>query len=138
MTTARDMMTPEVYTVGALDTLDSAARQMRDADVGALPVVDVEGRLVGIITDRDIVVRGVAEDRDPKTYTAGELANTSPVTVSVDDSAEDVLMVMKEHQIRRVPVVEGDEMVGFLAQADVARTMEESTVGEFLESISEE
>lgn len=138
MTTARDMMTPEVYTVGALDTLDSAARQMRDADVGALPVVDVEGRLVGIITDRDIVVRGVAEDRDPKIYTAGELANTSPVTVSVDDSAEDVLMVMKEHQIRRVPVVEGDEMVGFLAQADVARTMEESTVGEFLESISEE
>lgn len=138
MITARDMMTPEVYTVGALDTLNSAARQMRDADVGALPVVDGEGRLVGIITDRDIVVRGVAEDRDPKTYTAGELANTAPVTVSVDDSAEEVLAVMKEHQIRRVPVVEGEEMVGFLAQADVARTMEESTVGEFLESISED
>lgn len=136
-TTARDLMTPDVVSVAPADTLEVAARRMRDADVGALPVVDGEGAVVGIVTDRDIVVSAIAEGRDPTSFTAGELADGTVISVAPDDSAPDVLAVMKEHQIRRVPVIDGTELVGMLAQADVARSMPDSTVGELLESISE-
>lgn len=96
-------------------------------DVGSLPVTDGEGAVVGIITDRDIVVGALAEGKDP-----------AAVTVAPEDSVEEVLAAMKEHQIRRVPVVDGTELVGMLAQADIARSMPDSTVGEFLESVSED
>lgn len=134
MTTVRDLMTPDVDTA---DTLEVAARHMRDADVGSLPVVDGEGAVTGIITDRDIVVSAIAEGKDPTAVTVGELVDATVVTVAPDDSVQQVLAVMKEHQIRRVPVVDGDRVVGMLAQADVARSMPDSTVGEFLEIISE-
>lgn len=134
MTTVRDLMTPDVDTA---DTLEVAARHMRDADVGALPVVDGECAVVGIVTDRDIVVSAIAEGKDPTAVTVGELVDATVVTVAPDDSVQQVLAVMKEHQIRRVPVVDGDRVVGMLAQADVARSMPDSTVGELLESISE-
>ncbi|MDO5512119.1 CBS domain-containing protein [Corynebacterium sp.] len=138
MNTARDLMSPDVVTVDSADTLEVAARHMRDADVGSLPVVDGEGAIVGIVTDRDIVVSALAEGKDPTTVTAGELADGTVVSVSPDDSAEQVLATMKEHQIRRVPVVDGTELVGMLAQADIARSMPDSTVGDFLESVSED
>lgn len=138
MTTARDLMTSDVVSVDAADTLEVAARHMRDADVGSLPVVDGQGAVVGIITDRDIVVGALAEGKDPTAVTVGELADGAVVTVSPDDSTQEVLAVMKEHQIRRVPVVDGSELVGMLAQADIARSMPDSTVGEFLESLSED
>ena len=134
MTTVRDLMTPDVDTA---DTLEVAARHMRDADVGSLPVVDGEGAVTGIITDRDIVVSAIAEGKDPTAVTVGELVDATVVTVAPDDSVQQVLAVMKEHQIRRVPVVDGGRVVGMLAQADVARSMPDSTVGEFLEIISE-
>lgn len=130
-------MTPDVVSVDTADTLEVAARHMRDADVGSLPVVDGEGAVTGIITDRDIVVSAIAEGKDPTAVTVGELVDATVVTVAPDDSVQQVLAVMKEHQIRRVPVVDGDRVVGMLAQADVARSMPDSTVGEFLEIISE-
>ena len=107
-------------------------------DVGSLPVTDGEGAVVGIITDRDIVVGALAEGKDPIAVTAGSLTDGTVVTVAPEDSVEEVLAAMKEHQIRRVPVVDGTELVGMLAQADIARTMSDSTVGEFLESVSED
>lgn len=106
-------------------------------DVGSLPVTDGEGAVVGIITDRDIVVGALAAGKDPTAVTAGSLTDGTVVTVAPEDSVEEVLAAMKEHQIRRVPVVDGTELVGMLAQADIARSMPDSTVGEFLESVSE-
>ncbi|GAB3702381.1 CBS domain-containing protein [Corynebacterium nasicanis] len=138
MTTARDLMSTDVVAVDSADTLEVAARHMRDADVGSLPVIDGEGRVVGIITDRDIVVTALAEGRDPTAVTVGELIDATLITVAPEDSAEEVLAVMKEHQIRRVPVLDGTQLVGMLAQADIARAMSDATVGEFLESVSED
>lgn len=131
-------MSSDVVAVDAADTLEVAARHMRDADVGSLPVADGEGAVVGIITDRDIVVGALAEGKDPTAVTAGSLTDGTVVTVAPEDSVEEVLAAMKEHQIRRVPVVDGTELVGMLAQADIARSMPDSTVGEFLESVSED
>ena len=107
-------------------------------DVGSLPVTDGEGAVVGIITDRDIVVGALAEGKDPTAVTAGSLTDGTVVTVAPEDSVEEVLAAMKEHQIRRVPVVDGDEVVGVIAQADVARKLDESTVGETVEKISQQ
>jgi CBS domain-containing protein len=110
---------------------------MRDLDVGALPVCGEDNRLKGMVTDRDIVVRCIADDNDPRTVRAGDLAQGKPVTIGVDDSVEEALSTMKEHQVRRLPVIDGHDLVGILSQADVARNLEASRVGAVVEAISE-
>ena len=100
--------------VAASDTLETAAWMMRDGHVGSLPICGPDNRLQGIITDRDIVVKCLAEGRDPKTTTAGDLAQGKPVWVDADADDSDVLRLMEEHQIRRLPVIEERRLVGML------------------------
>jgi CBS domain-containing protein len=136
MTTAREIMTGDAECAKTSDTLVDAARKMRDREVGALPICGEDDRLKGIITDRDIVVRCIAEGGDPSSMKVQELAKGTPVTIGADDSVEEALRTMKEHDVRRLPVIDGHELVGMLSQADVARNLPEGKVGELVEAIS--
>ncbi len=136
MTQVRELMTPDPEYVSAEDTLVTAAQRMRDADVGSLPICDADGQVTGIITDRDIVVKCIADGGDPTSATVGSIASDMVYTVGPDDQIENALTVMEDHQVRRLPIVENGKLVGMLAQADVARTMSEPRVGEVVEEIS--
>ncbi|MCW2840127.1 MAG: histidine kinase [Aeromicrobium sp.] len=136
MTTARDIMTGDAECAAASDTLVDAARKMRDLDVGALPICGDDNRLQGMITDRDIVVRCIADGADPSSVTVAELADGKPVTIGADDSVEEALRTMSQHGVRRLPVIDGHELVGVVSQADVARHLPEDAVGELVEAIS--
>ncbi|MFF0558123.1 CBS domain-containing protein [Streptomyces sp. NPDC020472] len=137
MTTARDIMTPDATCVRSSETLVDAARKMAQLGVGALPICGPDEKLKGMLTDRDIVVKCVAQGKDPQQCTAGEFAQNEIVTVRADDSAEQVMSVMSEHQIRRVPVIDEHVLVGIIAQADVARAMPDLQVGDFVGTVSE-
>jgi len=136
MTTARDIMSGGVECIGENETLVDAARKMRDLDVGALPICGEDNRLKGMLTDRDIVVRVLAEGGDPKQTTAGSLGEGKPVTIGADDSVEETLRTMKEHGVRRLPVIDGHDLVGIVSQADIARNLPEGMVGDLVEAIS--
>lgn len=136
MTSARDIMHTGTECVGEHETLDSAARRMRDLDVGALPICGDDNKLHGIITDRDIVVKCLATGGDPKQTTAGDLAQGKPVTVSADADVKKVLETMEEHQVRRVPIIdESKQLVGMISEADLARNLPEKEVGRFVEAV---
>jgi CBS domain-containing protein len=136
MTTARDIMTEGTECVGTGDTLVDAARKMRDLDVGGLPICGDDGKLAGMITDRDIVVRCLADGGDPSTVTAGSLGLDEVVTIGADDDVDEVLRTMSEHQVRRLPVIDGHSLVGMVSQADVARALPNEPVGDAVEDIS--
>jgi CBS domain-containing protein len=131
----KDLMTPDPATVPPETTVSEAAERMAREDVGPLPVVE-NGRLVGIVTDRDLVVRVLAEGRDPISTTVREVASEDLVTASVDDDLVTALELLAKHQVRRVPVVDGDRLVGIVAQADVAREVSPPWVGDVVEDIS--
>jgi CBS domain-containing protein len=135
MTTARDIMHVGVTCIGENETLAKAAQRMRDLDVGALPVCGDDGRLHGIITDRDIVIKCVADGGDPETVTAGVLAQGEPFTIGAEASAGQVLRVMEDHRIRRLPVTDNHRLVGMISEADLARHLPEQAVAEFVETI---
>lgn len=135
MTTARDIMHIGAECIGDHDSLQHAARRMRDFDVGALPVCGDDDRLHGIITDRDIVIKCLAAGGDPATVTAGDLAQGEPVTVLSDADVGEVLRAMEEHRIRRLPVIDSHGLVGMISEADLARHLPEQAVGEFVEAI---
>ncbi len=137
MTTARDLMTPGAECVNVDETLADAAKKMRDLDVGALPICGSDNRLAGVLTDRDIVVRCVAEGKNPADTKAGDLAQGKPVTIGADDSVEEAMRTMSEHQIRRLPVIDGHQLVGMLAQADLARELSAEDVGDVVREVSE-
>jgi CBS domain-containing protein len=134
-TSIKEVMTRDVRACEPNATVAEAAKVMAQEDVGPIPIVE-DGRLVGIVTDRDIVVRVVAEGRDPKTTTVNEIASTELVTVSPDDDLDEALNRLAERQIRRLPVVEGDRLVGIVAQADIARLGKDKKTGEVVEEIS--
>jgi CBS domain-containing protein len=136
MTTARDIMTSDTQCAGADETLVEAARKMRDLDVGALAICGSDDRLAGMITDRDIAIRAVAEGRDPGTVKVSELADGKPVTIGADDSVEEALSTMSKHGVRRLPVIDGHKLVGMVSQADVARNLPKDKVGNMVEAIS--
>jgi CBS domain-containing protein len=136
MTTARELMTPGAECVGENETLVDAARKMRDLDVGALPICGEDNRLKGVLTDRDIVVRCIAEGGDPASTNAGRLAQGKPVTIGADDSIEEALRTMTEHKVRRLPVIDGHDLVGMISQADIARELPEAATGRTVEEIS--
>ena len=138
MTTARDLMTAGAECIGENDDLVTAAKKLRDLDVGALPICGEDQRLKGMLTDRDIVIRCVAEGKDPSSVRAGELAQGKPVTIGADDSAEEILRTMAKHQVRRLPVIDGHDLVGIVAQADVAQSLPADAVGKLLEEVSED
>jgi CBS domain-containing protein len=137
MTTVRELMTPGAECVGENETLVDAARKMRDLDVGALPICGEDNRLKGLLTDRDIVVHCIADGGDPATALAGQFGQGKPVTIGADDSVEEALSTMTEHQVRRLPVIDGHDLVGMLAQADIARKRSERETGDVVEDISQ-
>jgi CBS domain-containing protein len=136
VTTAREIMTGGVECIGENETLDLAAQKMKDLDVGSLPICGEDNRLKGMVTDRDIVVKVLADGQDPRSVKAGELGQGKPVTIGADDSIEEAIKTMQEHQVRRLPVIDGHDLVGMLSQADVARNYPEDRVGELVEFIS--
>ncbi|WP_166822448.1 CBS domain-containing protein [Brevibacterium limosum] len=137
MTTARELMTPGAKCVGENETLEKAAQHMREDGFGSLPICGEDNRLKGMITDRDIVVKCIAEGGDPKTAIVGDLAQGKPVTIGADDNVGEALQTMKDHQVRRLPVIDGHELVGMLAQADVARSEWDTRIGDLVEKMSE-
>jgi CBS domain-containing protein len=136
MTKVREIMTGSAECVRENETLEQAARKMKELDVGSLPICGEDNRLKGMLTDRDIVVKCLAEGGDPRTATAGELAQGKPVTIGADDSLEEAIKTMQEHQVRRLPVIDGHDLVGILSLADIARNYPEDRVGELVEFIS--
>jgi CBS domain-containing protein len=132
----KDAMTSNPCTIDADKTVDYAAKMLKDENVGLAPIVEGQ-RLVGTLTDRDIVVRVVAEGRDPKTVRVREVASTDLITIDPQQDLDEALRLMASHQVRRLPVVEEDgRVVGVLAQADVALEAKEKKVGEMVEEIS--
>jgi len=118
-------------------TAAEAARQMADEDIGALPVCTAEGRLAGVVTDRDLAIRIVAEGRDPDATNIAELLDGSEVvTIGADDSAEEIIRTMKDHAVRRLPVIDGNRLVGIVSQADIARAMPDAKIGDLVDAIS--
>ena len=136
MTTASEIMTPSPRCIGVNDSLRIAASVMADLDVGSLPICGEDSRLKGMLTDRDIVVRAIAMGMDPETTPAGALAQGKPVTVAADDDIRVALDLMREHQIRRLPVIEDHLLVGIVSQADVALSLSAAATGKTVESIS--
>jgi CBS domain-containing protein len=132
----RDAMTSNPCTIDADKPVAYAAKMMKQENVGIAPIVEGE-RLIGTLTDRDIVVRVVAEGRDPQSVTAREVSSSAPVTVDPQQDLDEALRLMATHQIRRLPVVEEDgRVVGVLAQADVADEAKAKKTGELVEEIS--
>lgn len=135
-TTVRDVMTARPTSIARGAAVAEAARRMLSEDVGSLPVVEGE-ELVGMITDRDLVLNVLAKDRDPASVTVGDVCTSGPITVSPDEALDVALMRMAKDQVRRLPVVDDGRLVGILAQADVARTARPESTGRLLEEISE-
>lgn len=133
----RDIMTTQLVTVAPSATVADAARKMRDADIGNVLVTD-DGRPVGIITDRDIAVRVVAEGKDVNQAQVGDFMSTELITGLPDWDVEDAAEILAEEQIRRLPVVENGRLVGIVSLGDIAvQLMEEEVTAEALERISE-
>jgi CBS domain-containing protein len=132
----REVMTPNPRTVTPGDTIQNAARIMRDEDTGAVPVVD-NGRPVGIVTDRDIVIRAVA-DGGQLSRTIGEIVTGSVVCATPDMSTREASQLMSDHQVRRLPVVENDRLVGIVSIGDLAvKEGKDNRMGDTLQAISE-
>ena len=141
MTTCRDVMTKDPVCAYPHDTVAHVARLMRSEDIGPVPVVqeNASKRLVGIVTDRDLAIKVVAEERDPKTTPVSDVMTTDVVTCNENDDIGSALQAMSRNQLRRIPVVDGGNMlVGIIAQADVATRMNEpEKTGEVVKEISE-
>ncbi len=134
--TAREIMTGGAECVGENESVIAAAEKMARLDVGSLPICGEDDRLKGMLTDRDIVVKVLAEGKDPARTTASELAQGKPVTIGADDSAEEALKVMSEHKVRRLPVIDGHDLIGLVSQSDLANALGREQVGELIETIS--
>jgi CBS domain-containing protein len=132
----RDVMTSNPCTIDADKDIAYAAKMLKDEDVGIAPVVEGD-QLIGVLTDRDIAIKVVAEGKDPNSTTVREIASTNVVTVDPQQDLDEALRLMAQHQIRRLPVVEEDgKIVGILAQADVALSGDDAKTGEVVEQIS--
>jgi CBS domain-containing protein len=114
-----DVMTADPVTLSSDETLVAVARQMRDADIGAVIVSDA-GEIHGVVTDRDLVVRALAEGRDPSATTLGEVCTHDVVTVAPNDSIDEAVRLMREHDVRRLPVVQDGAAVGIVSLGDLA------------------
>jgi CBS domain-containing protein len=137
MKKARDIMTPGADYIDLTATVAEAAEKMAQNDYGAMPICNGEGRLQGMLTDRDIVVKVIAAGRDPQRCTVEELADQPEVvTIGADDSVEEALATMKKHKVRRLPVIDGTDLVGMVSQGDIATNYPEEKVGDLVEAIS--
>jgi len=134
--TVAELMTTNPSSVSRQATAGDVAKIMLEEDVGSVPVAD-DGYLVGIVTDRDITLRVVAAGRDPNATTAEEIATPDPHYASPDESVDDAYERMAIWRIRRLPVVEGDRLVGMLAQADMVHELKDKKAGQLVDEISQ-
>jgi len=135
--TARDIMSPDCTCVGENDTVLEAAEKLAELDVGSMPICGEDDRLKGMVTDRDIVVKVLAEGKDPSSTPVSELATQDEVvTIGADDPIDEALRTMAAHKVRRLPVIDGHELVGIVSQADIATNLDEEKVGDLVEAIS--
>ena len=132
----RDAMTENPRSIGQSASVVEAARLMRDADIGSVPVTDGD-QLVGMITDRDITTRVVAEAADLGTTSVGDVCSRDVTSVEADKGHEEAVELMARHQVRRLPVVENGGLIGLVSQADIALAGNETQTGELVEAISE-
>ena len=132
----RDAMTENPRSIAASASVVEAARLMREEHIGSLPITDDE-KLVGMITDRDITTRVVAEAADPKTTSVEDVYSRDLISVEPDQDLDEALQLMARHQVRRLPVVENNRLVGIVAQADVALAENEQKTGQLVEAISD-
>ena len=135
--TVRDIMTEGCECAGENDSVADAAKKLGELNVGSMPICGEDDRLKGMITDRDIVLEVVATGKDPADTKVSGLANGKPVTIGADDSIEDALDTMAQKKVRRLPVIDGHDLVGIVSQADIAREVPEEKVGDLLEAISQ-
>ncbi|MFI6483406.1 CBS domain-containing protein [Nonomuraea sp. NPDC050663] len=136
MPTAREIMTPHAECVNVDESITEAAEKMARLDVGSLPICGTDNRLKGMLTDRDIVVKVLAKGKDPKSCLAGEFAEGKPVTIGADDDAAEILRTMGRHKVRRLPVIDGHDLIGIVALAEVARALPDSRVGDLLDALT--
>jgi CBS domain-containing protein len=136
--TARDVMTGGAECIQEDQTVLDAAKRLAELDVGAMPICGADKRLKGMLTDRDIVVKVLAQGKDPASVKAGELGqgDGQTVTIGADDSIDEALRTMKDHAVRRLPVIDGTDCIGIVSQADLAKEIDEEKVGELVEAIS--
>jgi CBS domain-containing protein len=135
---ARDVMTPDAECIGENETLLDAAKKMADRGYGAMPICGEDNRLKGMLTDRDIVVKALARGKDPASCRAGELGEGKPITIGADDPLNETLKTMARYKVRRLPVIDGHQLVGIVAVADVARELSDDRAkGDLIETISE-
>jgi CBS domain-containing protein len=133
----KDVMTSEPCTIDAGKSVAYAAKMMRDEDVGLAPIVE-DDKLIGMLTDRDIAIRVVAEGRNPDQVTVAEVASKQVLTIDPQQDLDEALRIMAKHQVRRLPVVEEDgRLVGIVAQANVARQGDDKQTGALVEEISQ-
>lgn len=135
-TNARDVMTGDAKCVQEDDTIRAAAEALASSGVGAMPICGSDNRLKGMLTDRDITIEIVAKGKDPDSTKVSELADGKPVTIGADDPIEDALETMKDHKVRRLPVIDGHDLIGVVSQADIAKSLPDEKVGELVEAIS--
>ena len=138
MTTAREIMTPSAEWCPEDATAADIAQRLAQQDIGAVPVCGPDGKLCGVVTDRDLAIRVVAEAKDPLQVTARDIIDRGEVvTIGADDSIEETIRTMKEHAVRRLPVIDGHDLVGMVSQADIARAMPDAKIGDLVGAISE-
>jgi CBS domain-containing protein len=133
---AREVMTEGCECIGENDTIADAAKKLAELNVGSMPICGEDDRLKGMVTDRDIAIKVVAEGKDPASTTAGDIAQGKPVTIGADDSIEEALDVMSENKVRRLPVIDGHDLVGIISQADIAKDLPDDKVGDLVQAIS--
>jgi len=134
-TQARDIMHRGAECIGEGDSVAAAAQKMRDLGVGALPICGADDRLHGILTDRDIVVKCLAQGRDPAQVRAGDLAQETLVWVEADAAVGEVLLKMETHRVKRLPVIENHRLVGMITEADLAHNLGQRRLAEFVEKV---
>ncbi|SHM80026.1 CBS domain-containing protein [Actinacidiphila paucisporea] len=122
--------------VGAEEDTLTAAKKMTRFEVGVLPICGTDNKLNGMLTDRDIVTEVLGAGKDPATTKAGDLAQGEAVTIGADDDAQEILRTTTAHKVRRFPVIDGHDLVGMVAQADVARALPDPPVGDLLQALS--
>ncbi len=132
----RDVMTSDPHTIDAEKPVAYAAKMMREENVGLAPIVQGD-KLIGMLTDRDIAIRVVAEGRNPDQVKVRDVASKQVVTIDSQQDLDEALRIMAKHQVRRLPVLEeGGKLVGVVAQADIAREGDDKQTGKLVEEIS--
>ncbi|WP_174185975.1 CBS domain-containing protein [Nocardia barduliensis] len=135
MTTARDIMKPGVQWIPKDTTIEQAARTMAELNVGSLIISDENERMCGIVTDRDIVVKCIAQGKTPSECRVDELCEATPRWVDANADIEEVLDEMESNRVKRMPVIENKRLVGMISEADLARHLDDNQLGEFVTAV---